>query len=97
MRRTPRGITTEAYRYHCRLSVLAPAAVIAEHLGPTIAMVTAVDDTRCEVTVGSNSLDEVALYVGLLGHEVVVLKPAELAAHFADVGSRLLRAAGASR
>lgn len=89
---TSRGITTDAYRYRCRLTVLASAQVVAEHFGPTVAVVTPIDDTCCEVVSGSNSLDEMALHVGLLGHEFVVHEPAELRDELAVLGARLVRA-----
>ncbi len=92
-RYTAQGITTGAYRYHCRLTVMAPAQVVRADIAPTIGVVTPLDQDTCELVTGSNSLDEVALYVGLIGHEFVVNDPPELREHLAKLGSRLSRAA----
>lgn len=92
-RYTSIGISTDAYRYRGRFTVRAPAEVVAERIGPTVGVITPLDDTSCELAAGSNSLDEMALYVGLIGHELVVHEPAELLAHMAALGARLLRAA----
>ena len=54
---------------------------------------TAVDATRCELVTGTDSLDEAALWIGLLDAEVVVHEPAELRGRMAVLGARLVRAA----
>lgn len=92
-RYTSQGITTDAYRYRCRLTVMAPAQVVRADIAPTIGVVTPLDQDTCELVTGSNSLDEVALYVGLIGHEFVVHEPPELCEHMATLSSRLSRAA----
>ena len=89
---TSRGVSTDAYRYRCRLTVHAPAEQVADRFGPTIAVVTALDEDRCEVVTGSDSLDEVAVWVGLAGFELTVHEPAELRDHLASVGALLTRA-----
>ncbi len=90
-----RGTTTDAYRYRCRITVHAPAALVAEHVAPTVGVVTALDDVNCEVLSGGNSLDEMAVWLGLLGHQFTVQEPVELREHLAAVGARLTRAASA--
>ena len=92
---TTRGTTSEAYPYRCRVSVHAPAALVTEHIGPTVAVVTALDDVSCEVRSGGNSLDEMAVWLGLIGHEFTVHEPVELRDHLAALGARLARAAAA--
>lgn len=94
---TSRGITTDAYRYRSRITVHAPAAVVAERIGPTAGVVTPINDNTCEVVSGSNSLDEIALWVGLLGEELTIHEPAELREQTATLGARLLRAAAPPR
>jgi predicted DNA-binding transcriptional regulator YafY len=89
---TSRAVSTDAYRYRCRLTVHAPAEQVADRFGPTVAVVTALDDDRCEVVTGSNSLDEVALWVGLAGFELTVHEPAELRDRLAALGALLTRA-----
>ncbi|GAB3743626.1 helix-turn-helix transcriptional regulator [Microlunatus parietis] len=91
-----RGITTSGYRYQCRLLVEASAERVREVFGPTVAAVTSLPDGRCEVTTGSASLTEIAVYVGLLEAEFTVLEPAELTDAVAAVAGRLARAASRS-
>jgi predicted DNA-binding transcriptional regulator YafY len=70
-----RGISVLAYRYRCRITIHASARVVAERIGPGIGVVTAVDEQTCELVAGSQSLDQMAVYVGLLGHEFEVHEP----------------------
>lgn len=90
---TSRGISTEAYRYQCRVTVHASADVVTDHVPPTAGIVTPLDATSCELVAGSNSLDEMALWVTLIGAELRVHEPAELREHMAILGARLTRAA----
>jgi hypothetical protein len=55
-----------------------------------------VDADRCILHTGSNSLDELALYIGLKGFDVEVLDPPELVETLRDLSARLARAAQAS-
>jgi predicted DNA-binding transcriptional regulator YafY len=92
-----RGITTGVYRYRCRVTVHAPAAVVADHMGPTIATVTPLDAGSCEVVVGTNNLIEVVYWLGLLEADVTVHEPADLRLAMAEVSARLARSAGADQ
>lgn len=86
---------THAYRYQSRATVHAPAALVAEHITPTIGVITPLDEATCQVLSGGNSLDEMALWLGLLGHAFTVEEPAELREHLAAMGARLTHAATA--
>lgn len=92
-RYTSRGVSTGAYRYRCRLTVLAPAEIIADCIGPTVGVITPLDEGSCELIAGSDSLDEVALYVGLLGYDILVHEPAELREQLGTLAARFARAA----
>ena len=87
------GITTSVYPFRCRLTVRAPAAVVGELVGPLQGQVRALDDSSCEVTGGSVSLQEMALWVARLDQEVVVHEPPELRAHLRRLGRKLADAA----
>ena len=90
------SVSTAAYRYQARLVFHAPASVIAEHLPPTSAAVEALDEHRCLVRTGSNSLDGLAVYLSLVGVDFDVLGPPELAERMRDMAARLSRAADAA-
>ncbi len=91
-----RGTTTNAYRYQSRVTLHAPAALAAEHITPSIGVITPLDEATCQVLSGGNSLDEIALWLGLLGHAFTVEEPAELREHLAAIGARLTHAATAN-
>jgi len=89
---TSRAITTGAYRYRARITMHASADRIAEHIPPTVGALEAVDEHRCTLVVGSNSLDELTLYVGLCGVDFDVHEPAELRERVRSLGVRFTRA-----
>lgn len=89
-REVPEQKTASAgYRYQAVFRIHAPAEIVADQLGPTVATVTALDATTTSVEAGSNSLDELALYVGLLGHPFEIQSPPELVTHVRDLAQRL--------
>ncbi|PRX48658.1 putative DNA-binding transcriptional regulator YafY [Prauserella shujinwangii] len=88
------GVSTAPYRYQARVTVEAPAAAVAERVPATAGTVEATGPRSCVLRAGSNSLDEIALYVGLLGAPFRVHEPVELADRLRELGSRLLDAAG---
>lgn len=92
-RYTSRGVSTDAYRYRCRITVMASADSLAERIRPTIGVLNPLCERRCELVTGAESLDEAALYLGLLGHEFLVHEPIELRDHIAALAARLTRAA----
>lgn len=75
----------------------APLAVVAERSSPTAGRLEPVDDNSCMLHTGSNSLDELAIYVAVKGVEFEVLEPPELIEHLAVVAGRLARAARRSQ
>jgi predicted DNA-binding transcriptional regulator YafY len=84
-----RGVSTTAYRYQARITVHAPATAVAERITPTVGVIEAIDAQTCLLHTGSNSLDELALYVGLFGFRFEVHEPPELIAHIRDLAGRL--------
>lgn len=91
---TAAGITTRVYRYRCRATFRAAAEVVAASITPTIGIVTPIDDSACEVVCGSNSLDEVVLWFGLLDVDFEVHEPPELRDRLRTLAGRLTRAGG---
>jgi predicted DNA-binding transcriptional regulator YafY len=75
---TAYGITTGAYRYRGRFTLHVPVHVAADTIPPTVGVLEAVDEHSCTLRAGSDSLDELALYVGLSGHPFEVHEPPEL-------------------
>ncbi|MBC7596137.1 MAG: YafY family transcriptional regulator [Kineosporiaceae bacterium] len=91
---TTRSITSAPYRHQYRVRMHAPATEVEAHFGPTIADVTPVDDRTCELTAGSASPEEFALYIGMTGLEFEVLEGDDLRVKLLEIGARF-RCAGA--
>ena len=90
---TSEGISTRAYRYRARFTLHVPLRVAADRIAPTVGVLEAIDEGSCTLRAGSNSLDELALYVGLFGFPFEVHEPPELVAHVAGLAARLAAAA----
>ncbi|MFI6792017.1 helix-turn-helix transcriptional regulator [Nonomuraea sp. NPDC050383] len=86
-------ISVDPYRYRGRFTVHAPAEVVAGRMPPTMAVVEPVGDGACVLSTGSNSLDELAMWVAQLGVPFEVHEPPELVQHIRALGSRLIDAA----
>jgi predicted DNA-binding transcriptional regulator YafY len=89
------AVTTAPYRYQAKVLVHAPASDVAARVPPTTAAVAAVSADSCLLSTGSDSLDSLAFHIAMLGFDVAVLEPPELAKRMHDLAERLLRAHGA--
>ncbi|TCO48533.1 putative DNA-binding transcriptional regulator YafY [Kribbella antiqua] len=94
---TTRGLASGAYRHQARFLIHAPADQLTDRLAPSVATVTPISATTTQVEAGSNSLDELALYIGLLGHPFEVQSPPELIDHIRTLTSRLTAATASSQ
>jgi predicted DNA-binding transcriptional regulator YafY len=87
-----RGVSTAPYRYQARIVLHAPAETAAERIAPTVGVIEAVDRYTCLLHTGSNSLDELAIYVAGFGFRFRIQEPPELIAHLRDLAARLTEA-----
>jgi predicted DNA-binding transcriptional regulator YafY len=87
------GSRAAQWKFMARLVVHAPAAVIAEKLGPAAASVEVLDDERCLVSLGSASPATMAPWLGFLGAEFEVVDSPELTAELRLLAERYTRAA----
>jgi predicted DNA-binding transcriptional regulator YafY len=87
------AVSTAAYRYHGRFTVHAPAEFVADRMGPTIAVVEPIDNQTCALRAGSNSLDELALWIAIMDVEFDIHEPPELLGYIRTLVGRLQRAA----
>ena len=88
---TSRGVSTGVYRYQARLTLHVPAEVAAERITPTSGLVEPVDDRTCTLHVGSHSLDEMAIWLAVIGFDFDVHEPPELVDHVHGLAQRLAR------
>lgn len=89
-----RSVTVSPYRYEARVLVHATADAVREQVPPTVGSVEPVDAHTCRVVAGANSLESLAWHFGILGHAFVVESPTPLRAMVAELGARLVAAAG---
>jgi predicted DNA-binding transcriptional regulator YafY len=92
-----RGISAAPYRYRARITLFTPAQSAVERIPPTVGVVEAVDEHTCLLHTGSDSLDEIAVYVALFGFRFRVHQPPELIPHIEQLAARLADAVAASR
>ncbi|WP_275415299.1 WYL domain-containing protein [Planotetraspora silvatica] len=85
------GLGQASWRFRARVTVHAPAEVIAERLPPAVT-VEAVDDHTCVITAGSDTPHMLALYLGVLDADFEVTEPPELVEHIRRLGERYSRA-----
>lgn len=89
-----RRVSAAAWRYRARVTVRAPAAAVVERINPAVGVVTAVDDETCVLETGADSIDSLAVHLGLLGFDFEVAEPSELVAYLRGLASRYQRATG---
>jgi predicted DNA-binding transcriptional regulator YafY len=86
------GVSTNVYRHRARLTLDLPAEAAALRITPTSGVIEPVDERTCVLHTGSNSLDEIALHVALIGCDFDVHEPPELADRVRLLADRLGRA-----
>jgi predicted DNA-binding transcriptional regulator YafY len=89
------SIASAPYRYQARILFHAPVADLARHSSPAAGRLEAAGPDACVLYAGSNSLDELALYIGLKGFDFQVLDPPELVPVLRSLSERLRRGAEA--
>ncbi|TDO46885.1 putative DNA-binding transcriptional regulator YafY [Kribbella sp. VKM Ac-2527] len=91
-RLTSTGISTSVYRVQGRFVLHAPAAEVQEVVPPTAGVVESIDDRTCRLIVGSPSLEQMAVWIALLGFDFDIEEPAELHKVIGPIATRLNRA-----
>ncbi len=84
------------WHVHVRITVHAPAAEVLRRINPTVGIVEAIDDHTCVLVTGADTVETVAVYVGMLGLDFTVTEPPELIAHLTTVAERYARAVPAA-
>ena len=89
---TSRAISTSAYRYQARFTLHVSAEKAAERIAPTTGALEPIDERSCTLRAGSDSLDELAIYVAGKGFGFEVHEPPELVEHVRVLAARLGKA-----
>jgi predicted DNA-binding transcriptional regulator YafY len=92
-----RDVAAAGWKVHARITVAAPAAEVLRRINPTVGVVEAVDDATCVLATGADSMEIIAVYIGMLGLDFRVTEPATLVDHLRTLGRRYLNAASGAR
>jgi predicted DNA-binding transcriptional regulator YafY len=90
--RLQRGVGTATWRYFARILVHASAAHVRSRL-PVPVEIEELGPDRCRITLGSDTAEMLALYLGMLGVDFEVIDAPELSAALTALADRLHRAA----
>ncbi|MFF7244092.1 helix-turn-helix transcriptional regulator [Embleya sp. NPDC008237] len=85
-------VSAAAWRHRARVLVHAPAAEILDRINPAVGTVEPIDADTCVLDTGADSLDNLAVHLGMLGHDFDVTDPPELVAHLRTLATRYTRA-----
>jgi predicted DNA-binding transcriptional regulator YafY len=80
------------WRVHVSITVHAPAAEVLNRINPTVGVVEAVDDNTCVLVTGADTVETVAVYIGMLGFDFTATKPPELIDHLTTLAKRYAKA-----
>lgn len=83
-----RGASAAAWRWRAQVTVAAPAEWVVARINPAVGVVSPLGPSSCELSTGAATLDELAVYLGLLGVGFTVTSPPELVAHLRDLAAR---------
>ena len=75
-----REVAFAGWTVHARIRVDAPAAEVLARINPAVGVVEAVDDQTCVLVTGADSVEIIAVYIGMLGLDFSVNGPPELVA-----------------
>ncbi|WP_236796423.1 YafY family protein [Amycolatopsis sp. GM8] len=90
--RVMRGASAAAWRYRAKVTVHAPAEAVTERINPAVGTVQVVDEQTCVLDTGADSLETLAVYLGMLGMDFTVTEPDELVDHLRSLADRYRKA-----
>ncbi|MFI6786042.1 helix-turn-helix transcriptional regulator [Nonomuraea sp. NPDC050383] len=86
------AITSSLARHRALVTLHAPVSVIAERIRPSDGVLTVVDDRTCMLRTAADSLQWLALTIGMFDVEFEVHEPPELREYVRELSGRLGRA-----
>jgi predicted DNA-binding transcriptional regulator YafY len=87
-----RDVASTGWKVHARITVFASADEVLSRINATVGVVESVNDGLCVLVTGADSLETIAVYIGMLGLDFQVTAPPGLVRHLATLGDRYLRA-----
>ncbi|OXM58294.1 DNA-binding transcriptional regulator [Amycolatopsis thailandensis] len=86
--RVRRGVSAAAWRYRADVVVHASAEEVSARINPAVGTVEAVDASTCVLHTGADSIETLAVHLGLLGHPFRVTEPPQLVDHLRELAGR---------
>ncbi|MCK9794336.1 transcriptional regulator [Isoptericola sp. 4D.3] len=85
-------VARTGWAVHARITVDAPAEEVLGRINPAVGTVEALPDGRSVLVTGGDSVEVVAVWIGMLGLDFHVTEPPELVAHLRVLAARYARA-----
>lgn len=83
-----REVAHSGWNVHARIAVDAPAEDVMARINPAVGVVETVDEDHCVLVTGADSVEMIAVYIGLLGLDFHVTEPPALVEQVRAVGER---------
>jgi predicted DNA-binding transcriptional regulator YafY len=83
-----RHVASTGWKVHARILVDAPAQEVLDRINPAVGVVETVDDGHCVLVTGADSIETVAVWIGMLGIDFHVDGPPELVEHLRVLARR---------
>ncbi|UYM06460.1 helix-turn-helix transcriptional regulator [Solicola gregarius] len=87
-----REVASSGWNVHARIAVDAPADEVLSRVHAAVGVVEEVDREHCVLVTGADSLETVAVWIGMLGLDFHVTEPPALVEHVRALGRRYRRA-----
>jgi predicted DNA-binding transcriptional regulator YafY len=91
-----RNVSAAGWRYRAQVTVHAAAEVVERRLPSYLGPVLPLDDHTCQVELGTDDLELMAVWLGALGEDFSLSDAPELAAHLRRLSERYARAAASA-
>ncbi|GAB3173165.1 YafY family protein [Myceligenerans halotolerans] len=89
-----REVARTGWAVHARIRVHAPADDVLARINPAVGTVEPLDAGNCVLVTGGDSLEVVAVWIGMLGIDFTVEDPPELRAHLRVLARRYAASGG---
>ncbi|WP_037307883.1 helix-turn-helix transcriptional regulator [Amycolatopsis orientalis] len=86
--RVRRGVSSAAWRYRAKVTVHAPAEEVTARINPAVGTVEAVDESTCLLHTGADSVETLAVHLGLLNAPFRVTEPPQLVDYLRTLADR---------
>lgn len=91
------SVAVNVYGHQARLLLSAPLEQMRDRISPAAGVLEAVDEGRCRLTTGGQSLESLAVFILLLGVDFDVEEPTQLLKHLRTLRGHIDHALGGKR